>query len=154
LARQIEELETTFSRKRTARIRVHNPKLAAGDPPFNVIAGTNVQLLGKRLGNTHLKLARNFRHCLTVAGRHPLPIISARGNHFSSGVVHSSTSPTSIASDIGRRVHPRSLVACEMLTCGRGCRKMAELGSNFILSDILLQATPSFNPDAHIGGPR
>jgi len=51
-------------------------------------------------------------------------IISDRGNHFPSGVVHRSTSPNRIASDICRRVHPRSAVACEMLTCGRGCRKM------------------------------
>jgi hypothetical protein len=69
LARQIEELETTFSRKRTARTRGRNPKLATGDPPFNVIAGANVQLLGKRFGNAHLKLARDLRHCLT--GRVP-----------------------------------------------------------------------------------
>jgi hypothetical protein len=51
-------------------------------------------------------------------------IISARGNHFPTGVVHSSTSPASIASDILLRDHLRSDAACEMLTCGRGCRKM------------------------------
>jgi hypothetical protein len=51
-------------------------------------------------------------------------IISARGNHFPTGVTHNSTSPASIASDICLRDHPRSPVACIMLTCGRGCRKM------------------------------
>jgi hypothetical protein len=72
LAGQIEELETAFSRKRPARIRRRNPKLATGDPPLNVIAGTKVQLLGECLRNTHLELTRDLRHLLTVARQRAL----------------------------------------------------------------------------------
>jgi hypothetical protein len=72
LAGQIEELETAFSGKRPARVRGRNPKLATGDPPVNLIAGTNVQLIGERLRNTHLELTCDLRHFLTVARRRAL----------------------------------------------------------------------------------
>jgi len=51
-------------------------------------------------------------------------ISSSRQNHFPSGVVISSASPDAMAAVISPRVHPSRSVACQMLTRGRGWRKM------------------------------